>query len=89
MMSFPMEGFTLAVDFPNRPASAGLIRELGDIAADVGGRIYLAKDALASAATIAPMYDERSAFVNVANAADPDHALETDLIRRLKLRDLT
>ncbi|MCB1366549.1 MAG: FAD-binding oxidoreductase [Rhodobacteraceae bacterium] len=89
MMSFPMEGFTLAVDFPNRPASAGLIRELGDIAADAGGRIYLAKDALASPATIAGMYDEREAFAAAANAVDPAHALETDLTRRLKLRDAT
>lgn len=45
LLSFPMDGYTLALDFPWRSPVAGLLAELDDIVADHGGRIYLAKDA--------------------------------------------
>jgi FAD/FMN-containing dehydrogenase len=46
MMSFPMPGVTLALDFPNKGKSTlGLLRNLDDIVRDAGGRIYAAKDA--------------------------------------------
>jgi decaprenylphospho-beta-D-ribofuranose 2-oxidase len=45
LLSFPMEGYTLALDFPASPATFKLLNELDAVAADHGGRIYLAKDA--------------------------------------------
>lgn len=45
LLSFPMEGYTLAMDFPMRRPTLGLLNELDAIVADHGGRIYLAKDA--------------------------------------------
>ncbi|MBW8812440.1 MAG: FAD-binding oxidoreductase [Caulobacterales bacterium] len=42
--SFPMEGYTLALDFPANPRSLRLMSELDRITADCGGRQYLAKD---------------------------------------------
>ena len=44
--SFPMEGYTLALDFKIQPRLFRLFRELDKIVAQYGGRIYLAKDAL-------------------------------------------
>jgi len=88
MMSFPLEGFTLAVDFQNRPRTPGLCADLEDIVLNAGGRIYLAKDALAHAASIAAMYDEQPAFAKIANEADPEGMLKTDLVKRLKLRSV-
>ncbi len=45
MLSFPREGATLALDFPNRGARLErLFGELDIIVRDAGGRIYPAKD---------------------------------------------
>jgi len=87
-LSFPMEGYTLAVDFPNTPRTAPLIAELEAAALDSGGRIYFAKDALCSPDTIAAMYPERAAFAKAAQAVDPDGVLANSLTRRLDLRSV-
>lgn len=47
--SFPMEGYTLALDFPMRAQTPHLFAELERIAIDHGGRFYLAKDSFLSA----------------------------------------
>lgn len=44
-ISFPMQGYTLAMDFPARPHTLALMPKLQRIAIDHGGRFYLAKDA--------------------------------------------
>lgn len=85
-MSFPMEGLTLAVDFRNRDGVANLARELEDMAANAGGRIYLAKDSLSSGQRVKSTYPDWSKWRDAAEKADPDHALETGLVRRLNLR---
>ncbi|WP_068115361.1 FAD-binding oxidoreductase [Tropicimonas marinistellae] len=86
MMSFPTEGYTLAVDFPARDQAAEMIRRLIAMATEAGGRVYLAKDAFATAAQMDAMYPERADWAALCNGLDPDHAYETDLIRRLDLR---
>jgi decaprenylphospho-beta-D-ribofuranose 2-oxidase len=85
-LSFPMEGYTLAVDFPNRPEARDLIIRLGAMAADAGGRLYFAKDSIAGPERIAAMYPELSDWQKQIAKADPEGRLRTDLVRRLKLR---
>lgn len=86
MMSFPQEGYTLAVDFRNRPGAEILIHRLEEMTADAGGRIYLAKDSLARETRIKSMYPEHATWCDIVNKADPEGDLKTDLIRRLDLR---
>ena len=43
-LSFPMEGYTLSLDFRNTPKVHELLIELDSIVNDNNGRIYLAKD---------------------------------------------
>ncbi|MEM1236084.1 MAG: FAD-binding oxidoreductase [Pseudomonadota bacterium] len=87
MMSFPMEGWTLAVDFPARAKAEQLIKTLEDRTVEAGGRIYLAKDALSRPENVHAMYSNRAKWATEAAKADPEGAHITDLVRRLKLRD--
>ena len=86
MLSFPMEGYTLAVDFPNRDGARKLIARLEAMATDAGGRLYLAKDALATGDAIKAMYPEYEAWSGIVEKIDPQGHFATDMTRRLQLR---
>lgn len=62
LMSFPMPGYTLALDFPATEANLKLLRRLDAIMSEHGGRIYLAKDARADPETIAAGYPRLAEF---------------------------
>ena len=50
--SFPMEGYTLALDFPITARILALLERMDRITIDHGGRFYLAKDSRMTAATL-------------------------------------
>lgn len=58
VMSFPMDGVTLAVDFLNNQRLWQLLDTLDEIVIANGGRVYLAKDARLSAKNFRKMYSE-------------------------------
>jgi decaprenylphospho-beta-D-ribofuranose 2-oxidase len=86
-LSFPREGYTLALDFPNRARTAALFERLEAITLEHGGRIYLAKDSLLSAAGFGAMYPELPAFREVLEEVDPEARFQSDLSRRLRIRE--
>ncbi|MBK1637137.1 FAD-binding oxidoreductase [Rhodovulum adriaticum] len=88
-LSFPMAGYTLAVDFPARAKVPAIFARLEQQVLDAGGRLYFAKDALAHPDSIAAMYPELADWRAEVAKADPEGHLETDLVRRLKLRSAT
>ncbi|MEO0946122.1 MAG: FAD-binding oxidoreductase, partial [Pseudomonadota bacterium] len=57
-MSFPMEGYTLAVDFRASPKAERMLAALEDMTVAAGGRLYFAKDAVMKATHVAAMYPE-------------------------------
>jgi decaprenylphospho-beta-D-ribofuranose 2-oxidase len=81
-----MEGYTLAVDFPNRPEARDLIRRLEAMTAAADGRLYFAKDSLARGAEVRAMYPELDDWRRVVDTTDPGRQLLTDMVRRLNLR---
>ena len=61
-LSFPMEGYTLALDFPMSARLHSLLDRLDDITVRHGGRFYLAKDSRMSADTLARSDTRVSSF---------------------------
>jgi decaprenylphospho-beta-D-ribofuranose 2-oxidase len=86
-LSFPMRGYTLALDFPRRDGVEGLLARLAAISLDHGGRVYLAKDAVLDAASFARMYPKLGEFRDVLDTIDPERRIRSDLARRLNIRD--
>ena len=56
--------------------------------AETGGRIYLAKDSLSRPENIAAMYPEHKQWLKAVTKFDPNGNYKTDLVRRLKLREI-
>ncbi|VGO12952.1 Decaprenylphosphoryl-beta-D-ribose oxidase [Pontiella desulfatans] len=61
-MSFPMAGYTLALDFPISHKAMELFKELDAMVADYGGRLYLAKDSRMDAALFEKTYPNAAEF---------------------------
>lgn len=61
-LSFPMKGYTLALDFPVTARLPRLLHRLDSIVTAYQGRIYLAKDARMQAATFRQGYPDLKAF---------------------------
>lgn len=85
LMSFPMEGYTLAMDFPVRPATFGFLTELDAIVADHGGRLYLAKDARMGAAMLRQGYPGLEKFQDIRRASGASGLFNSLLSERLAL----
>ena len=86
LLSFPMPGWTLALDFPARtPELAPLLDQLDRLVLGAGGRVYLAKDSRVPADVLAQMYPRLAEFQKLRAALDPDGLLASDLSRRLGL----
>jgi decaprenylphospho-beta-D-ribofuranose 2-oxidase len=85
MLSFPQEGWTLALDLPADPGLAPLLDALDALVLEAGGRIYLAKDARARPETLRRMYPRLEEFQEVRRRIDPGGVFTSDLARRLHL----
>lgn len=87
MLSFPISGWTLAVDIPTGwDDLASFLDELDDLVAVANGRIYLAKDARMRPERLPQMYPELDEWRQVADRLDPQRRLRSDLGRRLHVR---
>ena len=62
LLSFPMEGYTLALDFRASAPVFSLLIELDAIVRDYGGRLYLAKDARCGAGMMSSGYPGLAKF---------------------------
>jgi decaprenylphospho-beta-D-ribofuranose 2-oxidase len=86
VLSFPMAGWTLALDFPARtPGLDGLLDRLDRLVVEAGGRVYLAKDSRVPAEVLAEMYPRLAEFRKLRAEFDPAGILASDLSRRLGL----
>ena len=86
LLSFPMAGHTLALDFPlSDPGIFPFLDRLDAIVLAHGGRVYLAKDVRLSPENFRAMYTRFDAWRRVKKAVDPEDRFASDLSRRLKM----
>ena len=70
LLSFPMPGATLALDFPNRGAATlALMQRLDAIVSAAGGRLYAAKDGRLPPAMFRQGYPNLERFIPHLDAA--------------------
>jgi decaprenylphospho-beta-D-ribofuranose 2-oxidase len=85
-LSFPLEGWTLAIDLPGAaPGLRSALDELDELVAGCGGRVYLTKDARLSRGALRGMYSRLEEFAALRSRVDSDGMLRSDLGRRLGL----
>jgi FAD/FMN-containing dehydrogenase len=68
LLSFPMPGTTLAIDFPNRgPSTLALLNRLDALTLEAGGRVYPAKDGRMASHSFQgyyPKYKDFASFID-------------------------
>jgi FAD/FMN-containing dehydrogenase len=84
-LSFPMAGYTLALDFPIGRELFSFLDKLDELVVRAGGRLYLAKDARQSRATFEAGYPDLAAFRDVRRSIDPTAKIKSRLAARLGL----
>ncbi|MFQ3599359.1 MAG: FAD-binding oxidoreductase [Chloroherpetonaceae bacterium] len=84
-LSFPKEGYTLALDFPIRSGIFDLLKRLDKLVLDAGGRLYLTKDATMSKAMFEAGYPNWRKFVELRRAIGADKVFSSLQSERLGL----
>ena len=65
LLSFPIEGYTLALDFKFSVSTIKMLCKLEDMVVDMGGRLYLTKDAVMQEKTFKVTYPNWEKFEEV------------------------
>jgi decaprenylphospho-beta-D-ribofuranose 2-oxidase len=80
MLSFPMEGWTLALDLPRAaPALLSALDRCDQLVCEAAGRVYLSKDARLGPEATQAMYPRLSEWREVRDQLDPDGLWQSDL----------
>ena len=85
LLSFPIQGYTLALDLPVARGLIPLLHELDRVVLNYGGRIYLAKDAVMTSHSFAAMYPKLEQFRAIKSRLDPRGLLSSSMARRLAI----
>ena len=85
-MSFPMEGFTLALDIPRSDGVFAVLDRIDAMVVEAGGRIYLAKDARMSGDTLRATYSDLLDFQRTV-AREGQGRFTSALAERIALRN--
>lgn len=84
MLTFPLRGYSIALDFPNTAHVRKLIPQINDWISEHGGRVYLAKDALLNAQQFHHMYNVKAQnWQTVLRDIDPNARFASLMSERL------
>jgi decaprenylphospho-beta-D-ribofuranose 2-oxidase len=85
MISFPKEGYTLALDFPVRKGLFGFLDELDQLVLKYNGRLYMSKDARMKPEMLVSGYPELERFKAVIKKYNPEGKIRSVQSDRLLL----
>lgn len=85
LISFPEEGYTLALDFPVRDGLFKFLDELDEIVLQYGGRLYMSKDARMKPEMLVKGYPRLEEFKAVIRKYNPTFKLSSAQSERLLL----
>lgn len=83
ILSFPLPGYTLALDFALNGDILNFLDEIDRLVVAAGGRLYLAKDARQSRATFEAGYPALQRFNAIRKSLDPAGNIRSKLSQRL------
>ncbi len=85
LISFPREGYTLALDIPVRNGLFPFLDELDALVLKYGGRLYMSKDARMKAEVLESSYPHLSAFKEIIRKYNPQSAFSSLQSERLHI----
>ena len=85
LISFPMEGYTLALDFPIKKGLFDFLDELDELVLQYDGRIYLSKDARMKSEMFNKSYPKIDKFKEIISKINPDSKVNSELSNRLSI----
>lgn len=85
LISFPKEGYTLALDFPVRKGLFEFLDELDKVVLDYGGRIYLSKDARMKSEIFWSGYSNAQKFSEIVRKFNPSFKFSSVQALRLNI----
>lgn len=87
MISFPFEGYTLAMDFPIRKGLFEFLDELDQIVLHYKGRLYMSKDARMKPDMLEKGYPRLQEFKDIIRKYNPDFKIRSEQSARLELTE--
>jgi decaprenylphospho-beta-D-ribofuranose 2-oxidase len=85
IISFPKEGYTLALDFPVKKGLLEFLDELDQVVLQYGGRIYMSKDARMKADILWQGYPDLKKFRDIIRKYNPEGRIRSIQSDRLLL----
>ena len=86
LLGFPIQGWTLAIDFPaNAKGLEKVLNEVDEMVCLAGGRVYLTKDSRISTDMVEKMYPNLDRWREAKRNFDPENYWKSDQSRRLNL----
>lgn len=85
LISFPAEGYTLALDFPVRKGLFEFLDELDQVVLKYGGRLYMSKDARMKPEVLEAGYPRLDEFKAIVQKYNPDGKIRSVQSDRLLL----
>jgi len=86
LIGFPIQGWTLAIDFHlGQRNLMQVLEEIDKLVMSAGGRVYLTKDSRLSHKCLESMYPKLNEWKKIKRSIDPDNNWQSDQGRRLKL----